>query len=65
MTSSLGGASVKVSASVLLTMVLPSNFANGNSIGTLPVAMIMFFVSISCPAVAGPLDDLIETFPAQ
>ena len=41
------------SASVLLTIVLPSNFANGNSTGTLPVAMTMFFVSISCvsPAV--------------
>jgi hypothetical protein len=51
---------VNSSASVLLTIVLPSNFANGNSIGALPVAMTMFLVSISC---VSPLDDLIETFP--
>ena len=41
------GGSVKVSASVLLTIVLPSNFANGSSTAALPVAMIMFLVSIS------------------
>ena len=51
---------MKVSASVLLTIVLPSNFANGNSIGALPVAMMMFLVSISC---VFPSEDLTETFP--
>ena len=60
MTRNLFGASVKVSASVLLTMVLPSNFANGSSIGALPVAITMFFVSISCVSL---FEDLIETFP--
>ena len=60
MTRNFFGASVKVSASVLLTMVLPSNFANGSSIGALPVAITMFFVSISC---VWPFDDLTETFP--
>src|SRR5258708_26943084 len=59
MTRNSGGGSVKVSASVLLTIVWPSNFANGNSIGALPVAMMMFLVSISCPAPAGS-DDLTE-----
>src|SRR6266567_4242639 len=48
MTRNLFGASVKVSASVLLTIVLPSNFAKGSSIGALPVAITIFFVSISC-----------------
>src|SRR5260370_32588911 len=46
-TRNLGGGSVKVSASVLLTIVLPSNLANGNSIGALPVALMIFFVSVS------------------
>ena len=59
-TRNLGGASTKVSASVLLTIVLPSNFANGSSIAALPVAMTIFFVSISC---CSPLDDLTETLP--
>ena len=59
-TTSFFGASAKVSASVLLTIVFPSNFANGNSTGALPVAMTIFFVSISC---VSPLDDLTETFP--
>ena len=59
-TTSFFGASVKVSASVLLTIVLPSNFANGSSTGALPVAMTIFLVSISC---VSPLEDLIETFP--
>ena len=54
------GASVKVSASVLLTIVSPSNFANGSSTGALPVAITIFFVSISC---VSPFDDLTETFP--
>ena len=59
-TTSFFGGSVNSSASVLLTIVLPSNFANGNSTGALPVAMTIFFVSISC---VWPLEDLIETFP--
>src|SRR5437588_3971860 len=59
-TTSFLGASVNSSASVLLTIVLPSNFANGRSTGALPVAITMFFASISC---VWPLEDLIETFP--
>ena len=59
-TMSCFGVSAKVSASVLLTIVLPSNFANGSSTGALPVAMTIFFVSISC---VSPWDDLTETFP--
>ena len=59
-TISFFGGSVNSSASVLLTIVLPSNFANGSSTGALPVAMTIFFVSTSC---VSPLDDLIETFP--
>ena len=59
-TRSFFGASVKQSASVLLTIVLPSNFANGSSTGTLPVATMMFLVSTSC---VFPSEDLIETFP--
>ena len=60
MTRNFFGASSKQSASVLLTMVLPSNLADGSSIGTLPVAMTMFLVSISC---VSPLEDFTETFP--
>ena len=60
MTRNFAGASVKRSASVLLTIVLPSNFANGNSIAALPVAITMFLVSISC---VSPFDDLIEILP--
>ena len=59
-TSSSFGGSVKQSASVLLTIALPSNFANGSSIGELPMAMTMFFVSSSC---VWPFDNLTETFP--
>ena len=59
-TSSFFGGSVKQSASVLLTIVLPSNFANGRSTGALPVAITMFFVSSSCVL---PSDDLTETRP--
>ena len=60
MTSSFFGTSEKESASVLLTMTLPSNFIVGSSTGTLPVAMMMCFASISC---ASPSAGLIETFP--
>src|SRR5207237_2916368 len=58
-TTSFFGGSVNSSASVLLTIVLPSNLANGNSFGTLLVATTMFFVSISC---VGSSSDLTETF---
>ena len=37
-------------------MTLPSNFMPGSSIGTLPVAMMMFFASISCAVAFRRLD---------
>ncbi len=43
MTSNFFGTSEKQSASVLLTIVSPSNFMLGSSTGTLPVAMMMCF----------------------
>ena len=58
-TSRRFGTSVKLSASVLQTMVCPSNFAKGNSTGTLPVAITMFAVSIA----VWPAPFLTETFP--
>ena len=60
MTSNFSGALSKVSASVLLTMTLPSNFMLASSTGMLPVAMTTFFVSISCES---PSFGLIETRP--
>jgi hypothetical protein len=48
MTTNFFGGSVNSSASVLLTIVLPSNLANGSSTAALPVEMTIFFVSISC-----------------
>ena len=58
-TTSFFGGSVNSSASIVQTIVVPSNFANGSSTGALPVAITMFFVSISC---VSPLDDFDRNF---
>src|SRR5690348_2746557 len=56
------GTSVRSSAPALSMMRLPSNFANGSSIGTEPVAMITLAASSVCLAPSSPVTSTLLPF---